>query len=159
MTSKIDLYQLQDVAQEFVEKYYINKTFGKLTFHDYNKILSMFYEHGEEVWMDVRLYLKENDKGNNYFFKRVKGVGDDKLLICFQLTRYTPNSNGFLLAGILFKGYINRCQEWTIKEIINVLDYQWTVDIEDKEPIKLGKNKWYIKIFVRPVLGEELFRI
>ena len=157
MVSKIDLYQLQDAAQEFVEKYYINKTLDKLTFHDYNKILSMFYKHGEEVWMDVRLYSKEKDKSNNYYFKRVKGVGDDKLLICFQLIRYNTGA-GFLLSGTLFKGYINRCQEWVIKETVDITDYPWTITDEDKEPIKLGNNKWYIKILIRPVMGDELYK-
>lgn len=160
MASKIDLQQLQDAAQEFVEKYYINKKFSKLTFHDYNKILSMFYKHGEEVWMDVGLYSKEMDKGNNYYFKRVKGIGDDKLLMCFQLTRYNQNtSQGFLLSGTLFKGYINRCQEWIIKETIDITDYPWSVEVEEKEPAKLGKHKWYIKIFTRPVMGNELYKV
>ncbi len=157
MATKIDLSQLQESAQEFVEMYYIDKTFGKLTFYDYNKLLSMFVKHGEEVWMDVRLYLKEKDKGNNYFFKRVKGVGDDELLMCFQLTRYSIGV-GFLLSGTLFRGYINRCQEWTVKETIDVIDYPWNVDFEEKEPVKLGKNKWYIKIFIRPVMGNELYK-
>lgn len=158
MAAKIDLSQLQEVAQEFVEAHHINKSFKKLTFYDYNKLLSMFVKHGEEVWMDVRLYRKEKDKGDNYFFKRIKGVDDDVLLICFQLTRYNTSS-GFLLSGTLFHGYINRCQEWVIKETIDVIDYPWTVDIEEKEPVKLGNNKWYIKILVRPVLGEELFKV
>ena len=104
MSTKIDLDQLREASREFVEAYYINKSFKKLTFYDYNKLLSMFVKHGEEVWMDVRLYLKEKDKGNNYFFKRVKGIGDNELLICFQLTRYTPNSNGFSLIGNSFQG-------------------------------------------------------
>ena len=158
MTTKIDLSQLREAAQEFVEAYHINKPFKKITFYDYNKLLSMFVKHGEEVWMDVRLYRKEKDKGDNYFFKRIKGVDDDVLLICFQLIHYTPNSNGFLLSGTLFKGYTNRCQEWVIKETVDIADYPWLVDDGDKEPIKLGKNKWFIKILTRPVLGEELFK-
>jgi len=158
MTTKIDLSQLQGSAQEFVGKYGINKRREKLTFHDYNKWLSMFHKHGEEVWMDVSLYSKEKDKNNNYFYKRVKSVKDDELLICFQLTRYTPNTNGFILSGTLFKGYINRCQEWVIQEMVEVVSYPWSVDMEEKEPVKLGNNKWFLRIFVKPVLGNELYR-
>jgi hypothetical protein len=159
MSTKIDLNQLREASQEFVEAHYINKSFKKLTFYDYNKLLSMFVKHGEEVWMDVRLYLKEKDKGNNYFFKRVKGMGDDELLICFQLSRYIPNGSGFNLSGTLFKGYINRCQDWVIKETVDIEDYPWFVNDEDKEPVKLGRNDRYIKIYIRPVLGEELYKV
>ncbi len=49
MTTKIDLSQLREAAQEFVEAYHINKPFKKITFYDYNKLLSMFVKHGEEV--------------------------------------------------------------------------------------------------------------
>lgn len=157
MTTKVDLTQLQESAHEFVEKYRVKRRLEKLTFHDYNKWLSMFHKHGEEVWMDVSLYSKEKDKNDNYFYKRVKGVGDDELLTCFQLTQYNI-STGFLLSGTLFKGYINRCQEWVIQEMVEVIDYPWTIDDERKEPVKLGNNKWYIKIFVRPVLGKELYK-
>jgi len=41
---------------------------------------------------------------------------------------------------------------------IPVFNFPWTVDIEVKEPVKLGRNGMYIKIFIRPVLGEELYK-
>nr|QBK86151.1 MAG: hypothetical protein LCMAC101_07460 [Marseillevirus LCMAC101] len=159
MATKIDLSQLQEVAGEFRKKYKLNKSQQKVTFYDYNKILAAFVENGEEAWMEVLLYQKEKGK-NGYFFKRIKGVNDFELLVCFQLTRYTQNtSQGFFLSGMIFKGYINRCQEWTVKETIGVLNYPWVMNDEDKEPVKMGKNDWYIKIFARPVMGCELFKI
>jgi hypothetical protein len=159
MTTKIDLSQLQEVADEFGKKYRINKSQKKVTFYDYNKLLAAFVENGEEVWMDVNLYQKEKSKPIGWYFKRIRGVDDHELLICFQLTRYTQNtSQGFFLSGTIFKGYINRCQEWTVKETVEIHNYPWMMDNEDRDPAWLG-GKNYIKIFARPVLGDELFRV
>jgi len=157
--AQIDLSQLREVAGEFSKKYKLNKLQKKVTFYDYNKILAAFVKDGEETWMEVLLYKKEMGK-NGYFFKRIKGVDDRELLICFQLTCYTQNtSHGFFLSGMIFKGYINRWQEWTVKETINILNYPWMMNDEDREPFKIGKNDWYIKILARPAMGDELFKV